>query len=228
MKKRVKARKVKCEFTDVTPPQLTALQVRLTNQETTSNLAKATAETRKDLIKLANSPLPTTKTAQSSAPTQRPASARPSYADNAASPQRPSTVLDTSAYTWPDDTGPSPSAGHLRHHQQHAVPHDSTQVRLSARHMPPKWTAKGNLVIGGPPPYLRGLAGPILSLHAYWSLRRPRSLHTGGVPPSAPLSTENHSYAALTISQKLSWVCDPASYKNPWHHHFFHLLFSTP
>jgi hypothetical protein len=86
--------------------ELNALQIRLTSLENTlANLAKATTEVRKD-IKAHSTP-----SAQPARPQATPKGPAPppTYAAKAATPQRPSAVVDAAAYTWPDNRRPSPS-----------------------------------------------------------------------------------------------------------------------
>ncbi len=124
--------------------ELTALQIHLTSLENTlTNLAKATADTRKDIQKHATPPQ---KTAQAHALPAQPATPHPSYTAKAASPQCPSTVMNVADYTWPNNMrlNPSDICATINLSLDHS---GSTQVRISAA----KWTAKGNLVLWSGP-----------------------------------------------------------------------------
>ncbi|KAI0253926.1 hypothetical protein BJV78DRAFT_1190381 [Lactifluus subvellereus] len=130
-----------------TPPaapvkELNALQICLTSLENTlANLAKATTDVRKELETQSTSPPHSTRptTAQVKVPAPP-----PTYAAKAATPQRPSVVVDAAAYTWPDNKRPTPSdiCATVNAALDHTNP---TPVRMSAA----RWTAKGNLVIWG-------------------------------------------------------------------------------
>jgi hypothetical protein len=219
--------------------ELTALQIRLTSLENTlTNLTKATTEVRKDLKK---SPIPPAQPA--STPKAQAKGAPPpatSYAAKAASPPRPSVVVDTSAYTW-STTRPTPAdlCSTLNAALDHSA---STQVRLSAA----RWTGKGNLVLWGSTsttapqlnnalPQLTEVLQTSLSAMAQsapqspptvrhnvkWSRLRINSVPTGvtdtskAFPPDAvhkALAAENPTYASLIITQKPSWVRNPDTY----------------
>ena len=121
--------------------ELNALQIRLTSLENTlANLAKATADVRKDIKSKPNPPAQLPNQGPPKTPGPTPA---PSYATKAALPPRPSCVVDMSAYTWPDQK-PTPSeiCATINAALDRTNP---TQVHASAA----RWTAKGNLVIWG-------------------------------------------------------------------------------
>ena len=218
--------------------ELNALQIRLTSLENTlANLAKATADARKEIkYQSTNTPKPakalnTTKT--SSAP--------PTYAAKAATPQRPSAVMGAAAYTWPTDRRPSPADICVTINKA-LDRRNTTQVRISAA----RWTAKGNLVVWGgantTAPQLSSIlpqiaeilavpfsaisqsepsSPPVFRPNTKWSKIRLNSIFTGVTPHRgaytpdechAALVAENPSYAALTITQKPSWVRDPTKY----------------
>jgi hypothetical protein len=122
--------------------ELNALQIRLISLENTlTNLAKATTEVRKEIKQQ-----PTTTSQPTKAPTttSKPVTTPPTYAAKAATPHRPSAVVGTAAYTWPDNHRPSPAdiCATINAALSHT---NSTQVRISAV----RWTAKGNLVFWG-------------------------------------------------------------------------------
>lgn len=219
--------------------ELNALQIRLTSLENTlANLAKATTDIRKDIksqsTSSANPAKPPLPSAQRSAPS-------PSYAAKAASPQRPSVVVDAAAYTWPENQRPSPSEICASINAT-LTRSNVTQVRMSAA----RWTAKGNLVIWGGanttpsqltaalPHFSEALQAslsalaesapqtpPTLRPNVKWSKLRFNAVPTGksdtrgAYTPDeahAALVTENQAYATLTITQKPSWVRDPTTY----------------
>ena len=219
--------------------ELNTLQIRLTSLENTlANLAKATTEARKEM-KAHQTP---------SAPPARPMTqvhgpAPPTtYAAKAATPQRPSVVVETVAYTWPDNRRPLPAdiCATINAALDHS---NTTQVRVSAA----RWTAKGNLVIWGGanttahqlttalPHFSEALQSslpalaesapqspPTLRHNVKWSKIRlnavptSKSEHREAYTPDEAhkaLVTENTAYANLTITQKPSWVRDPSTYQ---------------
>ncbi|KAI0246313.1 hypothetical protein BJV78DRAFT_1286539 [Lactifluus subvellereus] len=122
--------------------ELTALQICLTSLENTlANLAKATTEVRKELKSKPSPPSQTANPATASVKGPAPTS---SYAAMAATPQRPSVVVEAAAYTWPNNRRPVPSdiCATINAALERT---NATQVRASAA----RWTAKGNLVIWG-------------------------------------------------------------------------------
>ncbi|KAF8500134.1 hypothetical protein F5888DRAFT_1632943 [Russula emetica] len=219
--------------------ELNALQIRLTSLENTlANLAKATTEVRKEIK---HQPTNTSNTART--PTSRkPPSSQPTYAAKAATPQHPSAIMGTAAYTWPDDHRPTPADICVTINNS-LDRSNTTQVRISAA----RWTAKGNLVIWGGanttapqlstilPQVAEILAVPFAALsqsspssprplrpNVKWSKLHLNAIFTGVTPNRgaytpdechAALVAENPSYAALTITQKPSWVRDPITYQ---------------
>lgn len=219
--------------------ELTALQIRLTSLENTlANVAKASAEAAKVMKK---NPPPTTP-AQN--PTKPPSTKTPgpppTYASKAATPQRPSLLMDTSSYTWPD---PKPSPADICATINASLETSNpTQVRLAAV----KWTPKGNLVLWGNAstttqqlsaalPHISEALQPTLATLAHsapqhpptlrhnvkWSRLRINSVPTGTsekrgaytpLEVDQALRAENPSYAALTIAQRPSWVKNPSQY----------------
>ena len=229
--------------TSTTAPakELNALQIRLTSLENTlTNLAKATTDVRKDIKAHSSTPAP----ANPAKPPQKhgtPPAPQPTYAAKAASPQRPSVVVDVAAYTWPEDRRPTPSD--LCATINAALDHSNkTQVRVSAA----RWTTKGNLVLWGGtnttahqlnaalPHFSEALqtslsasaesapqAPPTLRPNIKWSKLRFNAVPTGKTntrgaytPDEAhnAFAAENPAYASLTVTQKPSWVRDPATY----------------
>jgi hypothetical protein len=86
--------------------ELSALQIRLTSLENTlTNLAKATTEVRKDLKSKSSTPA---QPAKPTAPKAKDTAPAPTYAAKAATPQRPSVVVETAAYTWSENQWPRP------------------------------------------------------------------------------------------------------------------------
>ncbi|KAH9955482.1 hypothetical protein BC827DRAFT_1271695 [Russula dissimulans] len=220
--------------------ELTALQIRLTSLETIlTNLAKATTVVRKDIKAL---PTPSAQMAKPSPPTQKAASLSASYTAKAALPQRPSTVVNTAAYTWPENCQPSPTdiCATINTYLDHSNP---TQVCLSAV----KWTPKGNLVFWGGPsttaqqltsalPHISEALQTSLSASAESAPQAPpqarpnikwsklqlnacptgvtanRGAHTPEECHQALLA-ENPAYTSLSITQKPSWVRAPTAYQ---------------
>jgi len=118
--------------------KLNGLQACLTSLESTlANLAKTMVEVRKDLKSLPTTPCQLAKLPSA---TKKP-SPPPIYAAKTASPQHPSVVLDTSAFTWPENQQPSLTdiCATINTTLDHS---NLPQVHLSAT----KWTPKGNLV----------------------------------------------------------------------------------
>jgi hypothetical protein len=218
--------------------ELNALQIRLTSLENTlANLAKATTEVRKDLKAHPTTPAQSAKPSTTKSVPAPP----PTYAAKAASPQRPSVVVDAAAYTWPEDRRPPPSdfCATINAALDHS---NATQVRVSAA----RWTTKGNLVLwGGPnttahqltnalPHFSEALQAslsatsesapqkpPTLRPNVKWSKLRFNAVPTGKTDSQgahnpdevhAALAAENQAYASLTITQKPSWVRDPTKY----------------
>ena len=221
--------------------ELTALQICLTSLENTlANLAKATAEARKEFKSQPHSHANPAKPAPFSAKGPAPP---PTYAAKAALPQRPSVVVNAAAYTWPDNRRPSPSD--LCTTINAALNHsNATQVRVSAA----RWTAKGNLVFWGGtnttahqltssiPHFSEALQTSLLAIaesapqtpptlrpNVKWSKLRFNAVPTGKSDTRGAytpdevhnaLVSENPAYAALTITQKPSWVRDPSTYSS--------------
>ena len=218
--------------------ELNALQIRLTSLENTlANLAKATTEVRKDIKA---HPTPSAQPARPQATPKGPAPP-PTYAAKAATPQRPSVVVDAAAYTWPDNRRPSPSdiCATINAALAHS---NATQVRMSAA----RWTAKGNLVFWGGanttalqlttalPHISEALqtslsasaesapqTPPTLRPNVKWSKLRLNAMPTGKTDTTEAhspnhvhnaLVTENPAYASLIVTQKPSWVRDPSTY----------------
>ncbi|KAI0257005.1 hypothetical protein BJV78DRAFT_836 [Lactifluus subvellereus] len=203
-----------------------------------ANLAKATTDVRKDLKSHST---PTAHPAKPSTASIRVPAPPPTYAAKAATPQRPSVVVEATAYTWPDNKRPSPSdiCATINAALDHTNP---TPVRMSAA----KWTAKGNLVIWGGtnttahqlttalPHFSEALqtsfssmaesapqSPPILRHNVKWTKLRFNAVPTGKtntrkayMPDEAhkALANENPAYTALIITQKPSWVRDPTTY----------------
>jgi hypothetical protein len=219
--------------------ELNSLQIRLTSLENTlTNLAKATTDARKEFKAQSQPP---SNTAKPSAPAAKGPAPLPTYAAKAASPQRPSVVVDTSAYTWPNNRRPQPAdiCATINAALDHS---NATQVRSSAA----RWTAKGNLVIWGGanttahqlttalPHFSEALqtsfsalaesapqSPPTLRPNVKWSKLRLNSVPTGKtanreayqpIEVHNALIAENPAYATLSITQKPSWVRDPRSY----------------
>lgn len=220
--------------------ELNALQIRLTSLENTlANLAKATAQARKDTK---SQPTPSANQAKPSHTNASGPAPPLTYAAKAATPQRPSIVVDTTAYTWTDNRRPPPS-DICTNINATLARSSSTQVRASAA----RWTAKGNLVIWGGAnttahqlttalphfsealqPSLSEMAEsapespPSLRHNVKWSKLRINSVPTGKADTRGSytpdevhnaLVAENPAYATLTITQKPSWVRDPSSYQ---------------
>jgi hypothetical protein len=219
--------------------ELNALQIRLTSLENTlANLAKATTEVRKDIKAR---PMPPVSSAKPQPLSGQGHTSQPTYAAKAASPQRPSVVVDAAAYTWPDNRRPPPSDLCATINAALAQS-NATQVRVSAA----RWTTKGNLVFWGGAnttvhqltnalPHLAEVLQPSLSAlsdsapqlpptlrhNVKWSKLRLNAVPTGKTATQGAhtpdtvhnaLVTENPAYAALTITQNPSWVRDPSTY----------------
>jgi hypothetical protein len=85
--------------------ELNALQIRLVSLENMLiNLAKATTKVRKEIKQ---QPTTTSQSTKASTTSSKPISTPPTYAAKAATPHRPSAVVGTAAYTWPDNYQPS-------------------------------------------------------------------------------------------------------------------------
>jgi hypothetical protein len=165
----------------------------------------------------------------------------PTYATKAATPPRPSAVVDLRSITI---TGPRPSESDICHHLNRALSESAAhkQVQLSAV----KWNAKGNLIL------VAGLRTSATHLNAaldhitmaIGSLIPPsddtpfqtranvkwsrillncvptgvNTVHTRKTKAHTPedchraLAEENPIYAALHITQEPSWVKNPDSY----------------
>jgi hypothetical protein len=219
--------------------KLNALQIRITSLENMlTNLAKATTEVRKDINA---HPQPSANIAKPLAPSAKGSVPPPTYAAKAATPQRPSIVVDVAVYTWPDDRRPQPSDLYATINATLARS-NATQVRASAA----RWTTKENLVFWGGAnttahqlttalPHFAEALQPSLSVlfetapqtlptlrhNVKWSKLCLNADPTGKTilqqahmldEVHNALATENPSYAALTITQKPSWVRDPSYY----------------
>ncbi|KAF8506860.1 hypothetical protein F5888DRAFT_1798089 [Russula emetica] len=218
--------------------ELNALQIRLTSLENMlANLVKATTEVRKDLKA---HPTPTAQPAK--ATITKPTSATPpTYAAKAATPQCPSVVVDAAAYTWPDDQRPPPSdfCATINAALDHA---NATQVRVSATRWTTKgnlvlWGGPNTTVhqlTTALPHFSEALQAslsatsesapqklPTLRPNVKWTKLRFNAVPTGKTDTQGAhnpdkvhtaLTAENQAYASLNITQKPSWVRDPAKY----------------
>jgi hypothetical protein len=221
--------------------ELTALQIRLTSLENTlANLAKATTEARKEFKSQphinANPAKPTSSNAKGFAPT-------PTYAAKAAVPQRPSVVVNVADYTWADDRRPSPSdlCTTINAALDHSK---ATQVRVSAARWTAKgnlvfWggtNTTAHQLTSSIPHFSEALQTSLLAIaesapetpptlrpNVKWSKIRFNAVPTGKTDTRGAytpdevhnaLVIENPAYAALTITQKPSWVRDPSTYSS--------------
>ncbi|KAF8496117.1 hypothetical protein F5888DRAFT_1907381 [Russula emetica] len=225
--------------TNTPSKELTALQGKFSSLENTVlALAKATLAHSKDTKP---PPPPPAQTAQPK-PQQSKGPATPhTYAAKAASPQCPSIVVGTAAYSWPDNQRPSPSDICATINSTLKTSHAQTQLSAT------KWTQKGNLVIwDGPnttahhltaalPTISEALQSSLSALsdsapstpppvrpNVKWSKLTLNNIPTGKTTTQGAhtpedchqtLLTENPSYASLIITQKPSWVRDPSSGK---------------
>jgi hypothetical protein len=163
----------------------------------------------------------------------------PSFANVAASPPRPSVVVNLAHMSW----DPRPSAPEICTDINNALrASDNDQIRISAA----RWTAKENLILtGGPNTTAQQLQQATLLIRqhiatAYQPIDNPTPPSLPSVRPNvkwskllinsvptgvttsrtarspeechAALTSDNPSYASLNITQKPSWVKNPTSY----------------
>src|SRR6266446_803730 len=219
--------------------ELNSLQIRLTSLENTlANLAKATTEVRKDL-KARPNPTPATTKPQA---TQRQGPLTPqTYAAKVSTPQRPSIVVDVASIPWPDNKRPTPADICATINTTLALS-NATQTHVSAARWTSKgnlviWggnTTSANQLNSALPHFVEAIQSsisvltstplhqaPTLRPNVKWSKLRFNAVPTGKTafkgaysPDEAhkALTAENPAYASLTVTQKLSWVCNPSSY----------------
>ncbi|KAH9018304.1 hypothetical protein EDB84DRAFT_1566504 [Lactarius hengduanensis] len=142
----------------------------------------------------------------------------PSYAGTAALPPRPSVVISLSAFDW---TERKPTPAQLCSSVNSALTASQhEQVHISAA----RWTARDNLILmGGPNTMAHQLQLAIPTICQHFSEKLLGS-HDPTPPPhqtkpkmvenshQQPLIAENPTYAALTVTQRPSWVRSPTSY----------------